>query len=139
MTDEAEVPWPWPGDTDTDKARRIAHDYRRELLRLDPDLCGRMDAAARRLGQHWIAPQRADLDLNAELTAAEMSRHLHGEITADRIRQWAARGQVPTIKRRGQTLYRVGDVLDVLAGQRIDRANRRAARPTTPAARQPWP
>ena len=87
----AEVPWPWPGDTELDKRTRICHDYRRELRRLNPDLCDRMDAAAHRLGQHWVSPQRATLDLDSTLPAAEMARHLNGEVSAEQIRQWGAR------------------------------------------------
>jgi hypothetical protein len=126
----AEVPWPWPGDTETDKARRICWDYRRELRRLNPELCDRMDAAARRLGQHWVAPQPATLDLNAALPAAEMARYLNHEVTADQIRQWGTRHAqgrpgVPRLtNRRGHTVYRLGDILDHLAQQRRARAER---------------
>jgi hypothetical protein len=122
---EAEVPWPWPGDTDLDKARRVARDYRRELLRRDPELCHRMDAAARRLGQHWIAPERANLDLEVRLTAADMARHLHGEPSAELIRQWGARTHIPRYTNAdGDTVYRLGDILDHLADQRRARADR---------------
>jgi len=128
--DQAEVPWPWPGDTELDKRTRICHDYRRELRRLDRDLCDRMDAAACRLGQHWVAPRPATLDLDGMLPAAEMARYLNGEVKADQIRQWGARHArgapgVPRYKdRRGHTVYRLGDIIDHLGQQRQARAAR---------------
>lgn len=139
----AEVPWPWPGDTELDKRTRICHDYRRELRRLDPALCDRMDAAARRLGQHWVAPQLATMDLDSTLPAAEMARYLNGEVTADQIRQWGARHArggpgVPRQRdRRGHTVYRLGDIVDHLGQQRQARAARaaRAARDPDRASR----
>jgi hypothetical protein len=129
--DDPEVPWPWPGDTELDKRTRICHDYRRELRRLDPDLCDRMDAAACRLGQHWVAPRPATLDLDSTLSAAEMARYLNHEVTADQIRQWGARhaqgkpGIPRHTDRHGHTVYRLGDILDHLADQRRTRAARR--------------
>jgi DNA-binding GntR family transcriptional regulator len=121
------VPWPWPGDTDIDKARRVAHDYRRELARLDPDMCARLDHAYHRLGQHWIAPARADLDLNAEHPPARLAEYLAGEVTANQISQWGTRSRIPRhTDRDGYTVYRVRDVLDYLAEQRRARAERHA-------------
>jgi hypothetical protein len=126
----AEVPWPWPGDTELDKRTRICHDYRRELRRLDPDLCDRMDAAACRLGQHWVAPRPATLDLDSMLPAAEMARYLNHEISADQIRQLGCRharggnGIPRHTDRDGRTVYRLGDILDRLADQRRTRAAR---------------
>ena len=139
MTTTSEVPWPWPGDTELDKRTRICHDYRRELRRLDPDLCDRMDAAAHRLGQHWVSPQRATLDLDSQLPAAEMARHLNGEVSAEQIRQWGARhardvaagnrcpaGIPRRTDRDGHTVYRLGDIVDLLGQRRQDRADRAA-------------
>jgi hypothetical protein len=123
MTDT--VPWPFPGDTELDKARRIAQDYRRELARLDPDLCRQLDDAARRLGQPWIAPIRADLDLDTKLHPARLAEHLAGQVTANQISQWGTRRRIPRhTDRDGRTVYRVGDVLDELARQRRARAER---------------
>jgi hypothetical protein len=123
MTDV--VPWPFPGDTEVDKARRVAHDYRRELARFAPDLCDRLDEAFHRLGQHWVAPVRAALDLNAQLRAAHLAEYLAGEVTANRISQWGTRGHINRYTDRdGHTVYRVGDVLDELARQRRARAER---------------
>jgi hypothetical protein len=129
---EPPVPWPWPGDTELDKTRRVFHDYRREFRRIAPDVVARLDAAARRLGQYWVAPTRADLDLEATLPAADMARHLGGDLTADRIRQWGARGHVPRrTDRDGRTVYRIGDILDHLADQRRARADRATRQPTS--------
>lgn len=119
------IPWPFPGDTELDKARRIAQDYRRELARLDPDLCDQLDAAAHRLGQHWIAPRRADLDLEAKLRPARLAEHLAGQVTANQISQWGTRNRIPRhTDRDGHTVYRVRDILDELARQRRARAER---------------
>jgi hypothetical protein len=125
------IPWPRREDTPLDIARAIAHDYRREVLRLDPDLCHRMDAAAHRLGQGWVAPRAATLDLDARLTAVDMSRYLHGDITADQIRQWGARharggnGIPRYTDDNGHTVYAVRDILDLLANRRRARADRK--------------
>jgi hypothetical protein len=121
----AEVPWPWPGDTELDKRTRICHDYRLALRRLDRDMCDRMDAAAHRLGQHWVAPVPATLDLEAMLPAAEMARYLHHEVRADQIRQWGCRGIITRrTDRDGHTVYRLGDIVDHLGQQRQTRAHR---------------
>jgi hypothetical protein len=119
------VPWPFPGDTELDKARRIAQDYRRELARLDPDLCARMDDAARRLGQRWIAPDHTTLDLEAKYPAVQMVTYLAGDVTYDQLRKWGSRGKIPRYHDdNGHTVYRVGDILDHLADQRRARAER---------------
>lgn len=124
----AEVPWPWPGDTELDRRTRIFHDYRREFARRCPDVVARMDAAACRLGQgHWIIPQQATMDLDSTLPAAEMARYLNGEVSADQIRQWGSRGVIPRRKDRdGHTVYRLGDIVDLLGQRRQDRAQRAA-------------
>lgn len=125
MTDA--VPWPWPGDTEVDKARRVAHDYRRELARHDPDMCHRLDQAYQRLGQHWIAPVTATLDLEARLRPARLAEYLAGEVTANQISQWGSRRRIPRrTDRDGRTVYRVGDIVDELARQRRARAERQS-------------
>lgn len=123
MTDS--VPWPFPGDTEVDKARRVARDYRGALARHAPEVCAQLDSAARRLGQNWVAPSRADLDLNAELAPARLAEYLAGEVTANQISQWGSRNKIRRrTDRDGHTVYRVGDVLDELARQRRARAER---------------
>ncbi|MFB7719351.1 helix-turn-helix domain-containing protein [Nocardia sp. NPDC056100] len=55
-------------------------------------------------------------------TAAQLARLLPSiagaNVTAERIRQWAARGKLPAHRVGGQTLYRVGDVLAIADGRR---------------------
>lgn len=126
------MPWPWPGDTELDKRTRIFHDYHREFARHCPDIVARLDAAACRLGQHWVTPQRATMDLDTLLPAAEMARYLNGEVSADQIRQWGARhargghGIPRRTDRDGHTVYRLGDIVDLLGQRRQDRAQRAA-------------
>ncbi|MBF6449007.1 hypothetical protein IU429_15150 [Nocardia elegans] len=54
-------------------------------------------------------------------TAAQLARLLpwisDTRITADRIRQWAARGKLPVHHIDGRALYRVGDVLAIATGR----------------------
>lgn len=121
------VPWPFPGDTDVDKARRVARDYRGALADVAPDVCAQLDDAARRLGQAWVAPAHADLDLEATLTPARLAEYLAGEVTANQISQWGSRNKIPRrVDRDGHTVYRVRDVLDELARQRRARAERQS-------------
>lgn len=121
------VPWMHPGDSELDKARRVAEDYRRELKRLAPDLCAQLDDAARRLGQHWIAPVRQPVDLDLMLRPIHLAEYLKGHATANRISQWGTRGNIRRFTDRdGHTVYRVGDVLDYLAQQRRTRAERQS-------------
>jgi hypothetical protein len=128
MTDV--VPWPWPGDTDVDKARRVAHDYRRELARHDPGMCLRLDQAYQRLGQHWIAPVPATLDLEARLRPVRLAEYLAGEVTPNQISQWGTRHRIRRYSDRdGHTVYRVGDIVDELARQRRARAERQSRQP----------
>lgn len=120
-------PWPFPGDTALDRARAVAREYRRVLLQFAPDRVHALDRHFTNLGEPWVAPQRADLDLNAELPAQVLSDYLGGEPTADTLRQWRARGHLPKrVDDRGRPVYRVGDVLDHVAEQRRARANRSA-------------
>ncbi len=58
------------------------------------------------------------------LTAAEMSRAVDGlgvDVNADRIRQWKRRGLIAQagLDQRARPLYRVGDVLDIVAGVNV--------------------
>lgn len=120
--------WPDPADTPLDRARRIATTYRSALNQLDPHRTDVLDKHFTDLGEIWITPQPAALDLNAMLGAADMSEHLGGHPTSDVIRQWGQRGTIPRHKDdAGRTVYRVGDLLDHLAQQRRNRATRRSA------------
>lgn len=128
MIRRARSRWPNPADTPLDRARRIATTYRAALDQLDPHRTSVLDRHFTDLGEIWVTPQPAALDLNAYLGAAAMSEHLGGHPTDDVIRQWGQRGTIPRHKNdAGRTVYRVGDILDHLANQRRTRANRRSA------------
>jgi hypothetical protein len=86
-----------------------------------------------RCGATYDVRARQDAMLNQirdhVLTAADMARAVDGlgvDITFDRIRQWKRRGQLapvldeagnPRADIHGRPLYRVGDVLDIVAGR----------------------
>lgn len=124
MTDT--VPWPFPGDTEVDKARRVARDYRGALADIAPDLCARIDAAARRLGQTWIAPQLAILELDDYVPAYQLAEHVG--VKVDVIYQWAHRGHITRYGRKGKPLYKVREAVDYhakLRERRIERHEKR--------------
>ena len=117
--------WPVPGDTPLDQARTIARGYREALRHVAPELCAKLDAQAHNLGQQWIAPLRETIDLDAMFTARDLAAYLGSPHTVDQIRQWASRGQITRHRSDdGRTVYRLGDALDHIAGQRRRRAHR---------------
>lgn len=118
-------PWPFPGDTALDRARRIAQSYRAELVAADPAAAALLDARAIQFGEGWVTGETlATVDLDDVLPAPAMAEVV-GEEPAT-IRQWAARGHIRKRKDAKQrTVYRVGDVLDYQAQQRLKRARRR--------------
>lgn len=121
------VPWPFPGDSELDKARHIARDYRAELARIAPELCGRLDAAACRLGQHWVTPQLAVVDTNTTVTIAEAADYL--AVSESAIRKWINRPPKKLDAFTGDDgLQRVSvsQLIDIQREQRERRARRHA-------------
>jgi hypothetical protein len=120
--------WPVPGDTPLDRARRIATTYRNALTQHDPHQAAILDKRFTELGEAWVVPQPAALDLDAYLGAAAMSEYLGGDPQPGTIRQWAQRGHITRhTNDAGRTVYRVGDILDYLARLRRARAARHTA------------
>lgn len=119
------VPWPWPGDTELEKRERVARDYRNELNRIAPDVCARMDAAAHRLGQHWITPAPITYDLGDWITIKEAATMVGR--TPRAVRYWTA-GEHPRLTTitddDGIKRVRVRDLIDLEADLRRRRANR---------------
>jgi len=121
------VPWPWPGDTDLEKRERIARDYRNELFRIAPAVCAGMDAAAHRLGQHWITPEQVTFDLEAHVDAATLAEYVG--LSIDAIYQWASRGHITRYHdHRGRTVYLVKEAVDYQADLRTKRIEREMKR-----------
>lgn len=121
------IPWPIPGDSELDKARRIAMDYRNELFRLAPAHCEELDAQARRLGQGWVTPQIAYVDLDSFLSARDMADLLGVAVTT--VYQWASRGHLDRNRdRNGRTVYWVRQAVNYQADLRRARADRVARR-----------
>jgi hypothetical protein len=118
--------WPHPGDTKLDRARRCAHTYRAELLKVAPDRAAAVDARLTELGEPWVAPQRADVDLDAWVSLDQAAELTGG--TRDMIYKWATRDErIHAIKDdRGRLLVQVRQVLDAQAELRIQRAERHA-------------
>lgn len=124
MTAEV-VPWPIPGDSELDKARRVARDYRNELHRIAPEQCARMDEQARRLGQGWVTPQIAHVDLDDFVRAADLSEMVG--VSRDVIYQWAHRGHIARYRDdSGRTVYLVREVVEYHAALRQGRVSRHA-------------
>lgn len=120
--------WPVPGDTPLDRARRVAQTYRTALHQLDPHQTDVLDRQFVRLGEPWITPQQGEIDLDATMSAPDLEDYFGGEPKAATIRQWAVKGYIRRFKNdTGRTVYRVGDIVDHLAKQRRDRAERHSA------------
>lgn len=116
--------WPHPGDSTLDRARRIAESYRTALLRADPNTCARLDANAIRVGQGWVVPQLATLDLDDLVDAYELAAYCYVE--ASTVDVWVGRGldfkDTPDGRR-----FTVRGYLDFQAEQRRRRAAMRSS------------
>jgi hypothetical protein len=126
--DGGRVPWPFPGDSELDKARRIARDYRNELHRIAPEHCARMDEQARRLGQGWVTPQLATIDLDDWITVREAAEYL--SLSESAIRKMINRSSAKLnaiVGDDGIQRVRVAQLVDIQREQRERRAGRRAA------------
>ena len=110
------IPWPWTADSREDRARRVALSYRR-LMELaldgyidDPATAfATLDAKWQELGQHWIKPVEAQLDLDDWLTPGELAELF--SLDARAFRDWARRGHLRMLVTDGQRRYNVGDVV----------------------------
>lgn len=124
-------PWPWRGDSAVDRARRVAQSYRAALADTDPARCAALDAEMTRLGQAWVKPLLAQVELDDFVTLAEAA-HLVG-MTKDAVYKWTVhRGaRAPMLDTRenddGQITVCIRDVLRVNAEHRRRRAERRSA------------
>lgn len=83
------------------------------------------DVAERRT---WLLDAVEDRLAPASLIAAAVTR-LGQPVTSERVRQWARRGRIVARGHEGdeRPLYRVGDVLDLLAGEAARHAGKRGA------------
>lgn len=111
-------PWPRKTDSALDRARAVAREYRDALGEVDPGRCARLDAVARKLGQAWVVPQLAQYepdDLLPPLRAAEFCHIRPGTLPA-----WRRNG-LQCVNTPDGTRYRVRDLLDYQASQRLKR------------------
>lgn len=115
-------PWPFPGDSILDRARRVAQSYRNALTAADPALCRLLDESASEVGEGWVVPQLATVDLDDEVTV-EQAAELTGRTTAC-IHKWINRDRRLSARknRQGFLVVVVRDVLDVSASLRRKRA-----------------
>lgn len=95
--------------------------YRDMLAKQDPELCAQLDDRAAALGQGWVRPQLAEIDMDALLTAEGVADFCFVEPRT--VVQWRARGLRVTETPDGLR-YRVGDVLDYHANLRKARIAR---------------
>jgi hypothetical protein len=127
----AKDPWPWRGDSAVERARRVAQSYRAALAELDRERCTAIDTQMIRLGQEWVKPLLARIDLDDFVTLARAGE-LVG-LTKDAVYKWTVnRGARPPMlhTRRddnGQITVCIRDVLRVHAEHRKRRAERRSA------------
>ena len=109
--------------TALDWAREVAHQYRRALRDVAPDLCERLDRLAVAAGQGWIAPAALPAEavgeaLDQELPARDIE-HFWPWLKASTIRKWASRGLLEQrTAEDGSPRYLVRDVMDVEARNR---------------------
>jgi hypothetical protein len=107
-----------------DRARRIAESYRTALLRVDPNACARLDANAIRVGQGWVVPQPATVDLDEPLDTYALAAYCYVEATT--VDVWVGRGlrfkDTPDGRR-----FLLRDLLDFQRDQRLRRAASRKA------------
>lgn len=124
-------PWPWRGDSAVDRARRVAQSYRAALADADPARCAALDAEMARLGQEWVRPVLAHVDLDDFVSLARAGE-LVG-LSKDAVYKWtvARGGRPPMLSARrsdaGALTVCIRDVLRVNAEHRRRRADRRAA------------
>lgn len=126
MSPRRRVPdkWPHPGDSTLDRARRIAESYRTALLRVDPNACARLDANAIRVGQGWIVPQPATVDMDEPLDTYELASYCYVE--AATVDVWVGRGLQFKDTADGRRFV-LRDLLDFQREQRQRRAASRKA------------
>lgn len=117
-------PWPWPGDSELEKRERIARDYRNALHALDPAYCAQLDNAYRRLGQRWITPELATIDLTAVVPAWHLAEIIG--VKPHVIYQWAHRGHITPLGPKGRPVYLVREAIDYHAELRERRIKRHA-------------
>lgn len=71
----------------------------------------KLDSKWQELGQHWLIPSMAPLDLDAWLPAGEMAELFH--VDARAFRDWHRRGHIRMlINATGQRCYCVGDIVE---------------------------
>lgn len=118
--------WPFPGDSALDRAKRIAQSYRAELMAADPATCELLDGRAKAVGEGWVIPTLISVDVD-DWVRVDSASELAGR-SKDAIHKWIQRGKLKSIKDEyGRATVRVGDVLDVVAEYRRERARRHAA------------
>lgn len=113
--------WPNPADSPLERAQAIAREYRGELLKLDRELCLRMDERARYVGQGWVAPRASRHHPEDLLTARHAADYCNVRPTT--LQQWKGRGLKVTSTADGSR-YRVRDLDDYRAGRRVQRRTR---------------
>jgi hypothetical protein len=119
--------WPFPGDLPVDRARQVALQYRELLMRVDPDACAAVDAAAVLAGEGWVAGEWA-IETEEDLVTVPRAAELVGRSTRW-VYQWA-RDHGGGVNRSGRIKVRLLDVRAAVAHERARRAESARAQPS---------
>jgi alkylhydroperoxidase/carboxymuconolactone decarboxylase family protein YurZ len=84
--------WPWPADTPTDRARRVAQSYRQALQRVAPATTAALDREFSALGETWVAPLLASVNLDEWVTIPTAAEYVG--LTPAAVYKWVYRGRL---------------------------------------------
>ena len=121
--------WPWPEDTPIRRREKVAHGYRDELHKADPDRARLLDERLAAWGQTWILGNRRQLPEDDLLTTEQVADHW--DVAPRTVDQWHHRDGLRATRTRDGIRYRVADVI-VFLQRRQSRRRRRQPRQDTP-------
>ncbi|WP_227979962.1 hypothetical protein [Nocardia spumae] len=105
-------------------ARDVARAYRGALLKVDPDMCARLDGEAHKFGQGWVAPKIIPTAVAEEAVTAAATPARIAEICgipAGTIYSWISRGLLTPVDDSRPAKYLVRDVAGVDARRKARR------------------
>lgn len=114
--------------TNLEWARDVARAYRWELMKVDPEVCEKLDERARGAGQHWVAPQYIPAAVAEEAITSKLTPARIAEISGvpvGTIYSWISRGLLSPVPREdgddGPAKYLMRDAVAIEARRRVRR------------------